>query len=184
MRLLFEIDTKDYAENGTVGMRPSVRGIIIKNGRIAMIYSRKNDYYEFPGGGMEPGENHSDTLIREVREESGLRVIRDSIREYGYVHRVQKGKYEDIFIQDNYYYLCDTEDQAGEQQLDDWEDEEQFVLIYVTPDHAVEVNRNHHHGEKQDNRHFQVMLDREIRVLEQLIREGMIGAEDICGGGR
>ena len=171
MRLLFAIDAKDYKENGTVGIRPSVRGIIEKDGRIAMIHSRKYDYYQFPGGGAEPGENHAETLIREVREESGLHIIRETIREYGYVHHIQKGMFEDIFIQDNYYYLCAAEDKAGEQQLDDYEDEEQFVLAYVTPGHAIEVNRNHDHGEKQDNAHFQVMLDRENRVLELLNSE-------------
>ena len=34
MRLLFEIDTNDYNKNGTVFVRPSVRGIIIKGEKI------------------------------------------------------------------------------------------------------------------------------------------------------
>lgn len=45
-------------------------------------------------------------MIREVLEETGLCVIKDSIQEYGQVHRIQKGTKEDIFIQDNYYFLC------------------------------------------------------------------------------
>ena len=32
MRLLFEIDTKDYDPNGKAFVRPSVRGIIIRDG--------------------------------------------------------------------------------------------------------------------------------------------------------
>lgn len=95
MRLLFEIDKKDYREDGTVCIRPSVRGIIRKEGKLAMIYSRKYNYYKFPGGGIEQGESHEDTLIREVKEESGLDVIRESIEPYGYAHRVQKGKTEE-----------------------------------------------------------------------------------------
>ena len=174
MRLLFEIDQKDYKENGTVFIRPSVRGIVPKDGKIAMIYSRKYDYYKFPGGGAEPGEDHADTLIREVREESGLHIIRESIREYGYVHRIQKGLSEDIFIQDNYYYLCMAGEEIGEQQLDDYEDEEEFALAYVNLNHALAVNRGHSHGDKQDILNFQVMLQRENRVLEMLIKEGLI----------
>ena len=57
MRLLFEMDKKDYKENGTVGIRPSVRGIIVKDKKIAMIYSKKYNYYKFPGGGALAGDN-------------------------------------------------------------------------------------------------------------------------------
>ena len=70
MKKLFEIDTKDYNINGTVKVRPSVRAIIIRNNRLAMVHSLQYDYYKFPGGGIEEGENHSETLIHEVREES------------------------------------------------------------------------------------------------------------------
>ncbi len=74
MRVLFEIDTKDYKIGGTTTFRPSVRGIILLSGKIAMIYSQKYRYYKFPGGGVEEGETHIQTLTREVREEAGLFV--------------------------------------------------------------------------------------------------------------
>lgn len=106
MRLLFEMDKKDYDPNGRAFVRHSVRSIILRDGKVAMVHSLKYDYYKFPGGGMEPGESQTQTLIRETREESGLTVIPESIREFGYVHRVQKsdeaGEYE-RFVQDNYY---------------------------------------------------------------------------------
>lgn len=171
MRMLFEIDTKDYKENGTVKVRPSVRGIIVKDDTVAMIHSLRYNYYKFPGGGAEQGESHIETLIREVREESGLEVIKDSVREYGYVHRVQKGEYEDIFVQDNYYYLCSSGSEPGEQQLDDYESDEQFTLEYVPPRHALEVNRYESHGIKDGHPHYEVMIERENRVLELLISE-------------
>ena len=66
MRLLFEIDTKDYDPNGKAFVRPSVRGIIIRDGRIAMVHSLKYDYYKFPGGGIESGESPEQALLREV----------------------------------------------------------------------------------------------------------------------
>ena len=57
MRNLFEIDTKNYDINGTKFVRPSTRGIIIRNGKLAMIHSLKYDYYKFPGGGIEKNED-------------------------------------------------------------------------------------------------------------------------------
>lgn len=101
MRELFEIDTKDYDINGTTVSRPSSRAIIIKEGKVAMIHSLKYDYYKFPGGGIEKGETKEEALVREVKEETGLIVKEETIKEFGMVHRIQKGDYEDVFIQDN-----------------------------------------------------------------------------------
>ena len=92
MRELFVIDKKNYKENGTVGRRPSVRGIVIKDGKIAMMHSLKYDYYKLPGGGIEEGEQLEDTLIREVREESGLIVKKDSIKNLVMYAVLKKGK--------------------------------------------------------------------------------------------
>lgn len=169
MRLLFEIDTKDYDPNGKAFVRPSVRGIIIQDGKVAMVHSLKYDYYKFPGGGMEDGESLEESLIREVAEESGLQVIPPSIREYGLVHRVQKGQEEDIFIQDNFYFLCDVETKVVKRQLDDYEAEERFTLEYVNPICAIRINREVDHGPTD-----QIMLEREAKVLEMMIQEGIV----------
>lgn len=173
MRELFTIDKQNYKKDGTVGKRPSVRGIIIEDGKIAMMHSLKYDYYKLPGGGIEPGETFEDTLIREVREESGLIVKPETIREFGYVRRIERGKIEDIFIQENYYYLCEVEETPVSQKLDDYEEEEQFVPEYVTPEYAIETNEKANHKEKEEVRTFSGMLERENRVLEIVRREVM-----------
>lgn len=169
MRLLFEIDTKDYDINGVAFVRHSARCIHIKNGLAAMVHSIKYDYYKFPGGGIEKDESPEHAMIREAREEAGLVVIPESVKEYGYVHRIQKSDHdgEDYFVQDNYYYFCDVEEAIYSQDLDDYEADEKFTLEYVEPDKAVFVNRNVNHGPKD-----QTMLEREARVLELLKEEG------------
>lgn len=170
MRLLFEIDTKDYKKNGTVFSRPSARSIIIRSGRIAMVHSLKYDYYKFPGGGIDNGETKEQALIRETLEESGLRVIPESIREYGYVHRIQKGEKEDIFVQDNYYFLCDADDEIGSQDLDDYESDERFTLEFVEPEKVITTNLG-----KQFAPIYQVMAKRESEVIRMLMDEGYFG---------
>ncbi|MBQ1504533.1 MAG: NUDIX domain-containing protein, partial [Oscillospiraceae bacterium] len=87
MRLLFTIDPKDYDPNGKGFVRDSARAVIVRGGKVAMVHSLKYDYYKFPGGGIEPGETLEDAVIRETREEAGLEVIPESVREFGYVHR-------------------------------------------------------------------------------------------------
>ena len=171
MRLLFEIDAKDYKEGGRVFARPSVRAIILSGGKVGMVYSQKYNYYKFPGGGIESGEDHISALVRETLEEVGLCVIRDSVREFGYVHRLQfdyTGT-ADIFVQDNYYYLCEVEDRASEQSLDGYEADERFTLRFVSPADAIATNRGCDHGPKDPR-----MIERESRVLELLSQENII----------
>ena len=169
MKLLFEMDKKNYDKEGKAFIRPSARAIIIKDKKIYMVHSLVYDYYKFPGGGIEKDESNIDALIRETKEEAGLIVIKDSIKEYGYVNRIKKAKDPSYskFIQENYYYFCDVKDTKIEQQLDDYEDYEKFTLEFVDPIVAIKANRNKNHGPKD-----LVELEREAKVLEHLIKEG------------
>ncbi len=169
MKLLFEIDKKNYDNDGKAFVRPSARAIIIKNNKIYMVHSLVYDYYKFPGGGIEKNESNIDALIRETKEGAGLVVIKASIKEYGYVHRIKKANdlgYS-IFIQDNYYYICDVENNVLEQQLDEYENFEKFTLELVDPKVAIDTNRNKNHGPKDLD-----MIEREAKVLELLIKDG------------
>ena len=169
MKLLFEIDKKNYDNDGKAFIRPSARAIIIKDNKIYMVHSLLYDYYKFPGGGIEKNESNIDALIRETKEEAGLIVIKDSIKEYGYVHRVQKADEHSYskFIQDNFYYICDVENKILEQQLDDYENFEKFTLELVDPKIAININRNKEHGPKDLD-----IIEREAKVLELLIKDG------------
>ena len=171
MRLLFEMDLKDYGECTHSFRRDSARSIIISNGKIAMIHSKKYDYYKFPGGGIENGEDPFDAMIRETQEEAGLAVIPETVKEYGYVHRIQRSDNDpsECFIQDNYYYLCDAEDGFVSQNLDEYEKKESYQLEYVEPSLAIQKNRS-----VKDSPYNRMMFEREARVLEMLISEGMV----------
>ena len=134
MRQLFEIDLRDYENGDGVFSRPSVRGIIfVDDNKIALVYSENEKYYKFPGGGINKDEDKKEALIREVREEVGLIVIPESIREFGSVLRRQKSNISPhtIFEQENFYYTCQTENQIVEQNLDEYEVEAAFQKIHT-----------------------------------------------------
>jgi len=51
-----------------------VRGIIKKNGKILVCKRKDKDYYFFPGGHVEFGEQAEDALRRELKEELNLSI--------------------------------------------------------------------------------------------------------------
>ena len=74
------IDLHDYIEGGSVYKRTAVRGIIQKDKKYLLIYSKYGDH-KFPGGGLKQGESLEETLLREVQEETGYIVKKESILE-------------------------------------------------------------------------------------------------------
>lgn len=59
---------------------PSVVAIVQdNNGRVLLIHKTDNDKWALPGGGHEIGESIAETVIREVKEETGYDVEVDTI---------------------------------------------------------------------------------------------------------
>ena len=166
MRELFSLDQHDYKEDGKQYSRPSVRGIIIQDGKVLLVHSEKYDYLKFPGGGIEDGENHVQALCREVREETGLEVVPESVREFGFVSRRQKDKVDEngIFVQENFYYFCNLKDGVkATTKLDDYEREEGCTPVWMEPFFASQKNRYVDlHREGLDG----IMVKREAKVLD------------------
>ena len=172
MDILFTLSTNDFDESWQRSKRPSVRGIIIKSDKLAMVYSTRDDYYKFPGGGIENEEDHRSTLIREVKEETGLNVIPSSINEFGEAILLRKSDFLEntIFEQENFYYFCNTEDDISSQQLDDYEMKAGFTLNFVTAEEAIQTNLKNAPNDPS------MMLEREAKVLQLLLDSGYINA--------
>lgn len=74
--------------------------IIADDNKILLLYRFKNgeEYYVFPGGGVEEGEEILDAAVREAKEETGLDVtIQRSLWDYE-----NKGRIEHFFLVDKF----------------------------------------------------------------------------------
>ncbi|MEU6165390.1 NUDIX hydrolase [Streptomyces tanashiensis] len=59
---------------------PSVTAVVRDYaGRLLVIHKTDNDLWALPGGGHDIGERIADTVVREVEEETGIRVVVDGI---------------------------------------------------------------------------------------------------------
>lgn len=151
MKLLKIFDSKNYLDNYKSFERHACRAIIIKDKKVALVKSNLG-YYKFPGGGISEGETKIDALIREVLEETGLQVKRDSIKEFGYTYEKRRSIYDEkglnleldsIFIQYSYYYICECYDEVIEQHLFDYEIDEEYTLEFISIDDALYYNNNY-----------------------------------------
>lgn len=75
------IDGERYpVEASELTWRPGVYGIVIDDGKI-LLSPQHGFGYDLPGGGMEFGEDFEQTVIREVKEETGIDVQPDKLLE-------------------------------------------------------------------------------------------------------
>lgn len=169
MRLLFEVDKKDYDQNAERTYRYSACGIVIRGRTIAMCFVDKYGVYVIPGGGIETGETAKQAVVREMHEETGLRIIPESIIEYGYVHNVRKGKYEPVYVVDDYYFLCHAEDEIDEVNLTENEIANGYHFGFVNPFEILKENDSRLLAGKSP-----CLFERERHLLNKLISDGLL----------
>ena len=73
MKILAVFDEKNYQNTVETYEKYSVRGIIMRDGKLAMQCSKEGEY-KIPGGGLEDGEDYEQALVREVLEETGRKA--------------------------------------------------------------------------------------------------------------
>lgn len=139
-KVILTIDKKDYAPRAKVFHRIAVRGVIRQEGKYAMICSEKYGEYKFPGGGRKEGEQLEDTLLREVKEETGLIVKPQTIKYVGRVEERRGGEHGDIVEQISHYYICEVEKERAERSLDEYEKEYGYTLKFVSLEEAIRNN--------------------------------------------
>ena len=162
------LDLKDYIVGGTVYKRRAVRGIIRHKAKYLVIHGKYGDY-KFPGGGMEEGEDLTDTLFREVQEETGYKVIADSIQDYILVHEKRKGDPDDLLEMDSWYFFCDVEEAVFERNLDEYEQEYDYQVAWLPLSDIIQKNESVEQYEKIPWIVRETMVMHELQALMEEI---------------
>lgn len=108
---------------GDLTWRPAAYAILVKDEQILLV--KHNDKYHLPGGGVELGEDPSDAVLREVKEETGYRatqpVLVDLVSTFFTFEVPDTGElfhYHSLLL----YYKCElTGDGPGPVELDEFE---------------------------------------------------------------
>ena len=105
-----------YGENrhaNATHTRVACRGVIIRDGKILLVYEANLDKYLIPGGGVEPGETLEQCCIREMAEETGTVV--QPRQHYLTIH-----EYYQRWHLISHYFVCDCQGET-QQHLTDYE---------------------------------------------------------------
>lgn len=142
MKLLKVYDSKNYTDDMPVFEKYSVRGVIVRDGKIATQMGKDGDY-KILGGGVEKGEDFSDALLREVQEESGLIIIKSSIKEVGEILERREDLYKKgtQYVCHSCFYFCDAEDELGETHMTASEIAKGYHLVWATPEEIIAGNQ-------------------------------------------
>lgn len=133
---------EEIPEGEKVIYREAVRAIIFNaSNQVVMVQIQEDGFqYQFPGGGLEDGEGHLETLKREAMEEAGI-IIKEDVQLIGVMEERRKSREvkDAYFVMKSTYYLCYIEAHT-DQQLEDYEKELGFVPIEIDLEEAYEKN--------------------------------------------
>ena len=111
--------------------------IIIKNNKVLLVYEKGRNFWGFPKGHMEEGENEIQTALREVKEEVGLDVEIDESKRYSinytirdeidktsvfYIARPKQNKIEKQENEIEEVKWCDFEEALNVLTFENWKE--------------------------------------------------------------
>jgi ADP-ribose pyrophosphatase YjhB (NUDIX family) len=98
------------------------------DGNILLLRRKDNDKWTMPGGTLDYGESLTDCAVREVREETGLRIrITGLIGTYTDPHILIA--YSDGEVRQEFTLVYAAEIESGELKIDDESKEAAWVLL-------------------------------------------------------
>ena len=91
-----------------------VVGVIVRDNKYLIQNILGKDYYVLPGGHVRIGESSEEALIREIKEELGIDIVREDFRLFCYHENIfeRNGKIEHWIEQ---YYLVDSGEKLGKE---------------------------------------------------------------------
>lgn len=170
MRLLSTIIHKELDKlEGSVFKRVTGRGIILKDSKILLLYTKVYNDYSFPGGGIDSDEDLIDGLKRELTEETGAKNIRIT-DEFGFIDEYRphhKPEYDLVHML-SYFYICEIDEDFENAKFEDYEIANGMSPVWIEIDEAITHNKNVM-SSKEESMGFSIQ--RETFVLELIAKE-------------
>ena len=133
-----DFDPKYQMSNlDTYRVRKAARGILVNNGKIALLNVTKFNYHKLPGGGIETNESTDEAFKREVLEETGCEC--EILDQSGVIIEWRD---QLKLLQISYVLLAKVKGKVGQNRLEQGEIDEGFKLEWVSLEEIDEVLKN------------------------------------------
>ena len=122
--------------------RPAAYGLLVREGRLALVHVTLDDrppFHDLPGGGVDPGEDAQQALVREFGEETGL-VVRPA-REVARAEQYMLSAHREHFLSQGVFFEAI---QTGERP--DLKIEHDHELQWIAPVDALVKLRHGSHA--------------------------------------
>lgn len=149
--------------------RVSVRGILHKEGKLLLIYTKRYDDYSLPGGGVEANESLEKALIREMEEETGAQNVR-IIRPFGILEETRPIHYPeyDAMHQISHVFVCEADDVFNTPQMESYEQSNGSAPVWIPLEKALAHNQSVY---ALQPKHMGFSIEREIILLRAIEEE-------------
>ncbi|MDE7172699.1 MAG: NUDIX domain-containing protein [Oscillospiraceae bacterium] len=121
-------------DNGLINIR--VGAIMMRNGKILMVGNERNDYLYSVGGRIQFGETAEEAVIREVLEETGVRMEVDRL---GFIHENYfvgdaPNNFGKLIYEVSFFFYMKVPDDFSPVSESFTEDQSKEHLEWVSPD--------------------------------------------------
>lgn len=153
---MLEVRVNDNELNQEVEKKIASRALIIRENKMALLYSRKYNAYITPGGGVEDNESIEQACVREAKEETGLIV--QPIEQIA----VLDCNYRNIRIV-HHYFICHLISETDETSKTEHEIDQDLELVWMSLPELKQAYATH-----TINRKYDVWMQREYIVIPEL----------------
>ena len=149
-------------------IRKAVRCYLIKNNKIVVIKykkgNRKEGYYDIPGGKIEEGESPKQTVIREMKEETGINIKNLKYKGIMTIEYPDRKFIFDTFISNEY----EGEPQAFEESTAEWIETKELLQKEKILSNIMILDRFFIKGLIDDNYNFSmhIVVDEQEDILK------------------
>lgn len=121
--------------------RKASRAIVLNGENILLLYTERYHDYSLPGGGIDDGESNIDGLVRELKEETGARNVKN-ISEFGLYEEFRPWYKADFDIVHmlSYCYTCTIDKELDDPQFELHELDNGMKPMWINIHQAIKHN--------------------------------------------
>ncbi len=148
--------------------RRAARAIVLNGDSILLLYTKRYHDYTLPGGGIDDGEEITAGLIRELKEETGAKNIRD-ITPFGLYEEFRPWYKNDaeILHMESFCYSCSIDSELGTPNFEDYEIKNGMEAKWVNIHEAIRHNEETIATSEKKG----MSIERETFLLKRIVSE-------------